>query len=123
MRAPTSIWIWLRIDSGMVQTHQSALACCGVAGLFGVLIGDRDAAVVLLDPRDLGVVADEIADFARERLADHVHAADRLEHGGLEFVEREILQVRHSRDCRMSDRPIGSPGTGAAPSPPPGSLS
>ena len=32
MRAPTSIGSWLRMDSGIVQTHQSALACCGVAG-------------------------------------------------------------------------------------------
>jgi hypothetical protein len=30
---PTSVGIWLSTDSGMVQTHQSALACCGVPGV------------------------------------------------------------------------------------------
>ncbi len=60
---------------------------------FGVDVSDGDAAVVLRDPGHLGVVTDEIADLARERLADHVHAADRLEHGGLQFNQRETPQI------------------------------
>ena len=79
--------IWPSTESGIVQRHQSALAVIGCPPLFGVHIGDGDAPVVLPDRRDLGVVADERSDLARERLGDHVHAADRLEDGGLEFVD------------------------------------
>ena len=89
----TSIGIWLRIDSGMVQTHQSALSCSVDGRICGVHVTDSDAAIVLPDLRHLGIVADDVANFLCERLADHVHAADRLEHRGLEIVSREILQV------------------------------
>jgi ribosomal protein S3 len=59
----------------------------------GVCIGDRDAAVVLLYPRHLGVVLNDVADFSRKRLADRVHAADRLKHRALERMQRKILQI------------------------------
>ena len=99
----------------MVQTHQSAFAVCAAAGAVGVLVSDRHAAVVLRDARHLGVVADEIADFTRECLADHAHAADRLEHRGLEFDARESsADSATARDFKMSDSSIGSPATGAA---------
>ena len=56
------------------------------AGL-GVAISDRDASFILLDLRDLGVVADEVPQFAPERPTDHAHAADRLKDHVLEFIE------------------------------------
>ena len=37
--------------------------------------------------------------------------------------DAKFCRYRHSRDLRMSDRPIGSPATGSALSPPPGLLS
>ena len=68
------------------------------------------------------VVLDKVANLLCECLADHVHAANRLEHRRLEFVEREIRRLRQSWDLKMSDKASGVPGVGAAPSPPPGSL-
>src|SRR6202790_456908 len=70
-------------------------------------VGDRDTAVVLLDPGYLGVVANEVADFLGKRLADHVHAADRLKHRGLEGMQRKVLQVTPEprvQDLRQIDR-------------------
>jgi hypothetical protein len=55
----------------------------------GVLPGDGDALVVLGDLADLGVVGDQALDLLGEGLADHVHAAHRLEHGGLHLVAHE----------------------------------
>ncbi len=63
-------------------------------GRFEIGVGDGDAAVVLLNTRHLGIVTDEVADFFRKSLADHVHAADRLKHRGLKTMPREILQVQ-----------------------------
>ncbi len=63
MRGLTSIGIWLRIESGMVQTHQSAFAICGDARTLAFDIGDGDAAVALLDLRDLRIVADDVAEL------------------------------------------------------------
>ena len=85
----------------MVQTHQSAVAVCVSPGARRVDVVHRDAAIVLRDARHLGIVADEIADLACESLADHVHAADRLEHGGLEIVVGEILQI--APDTRLQN--------------------
>ena len=76
-----------------MQTHQSALACCGVCRILGVCVGDRDAAVVLLYSRHLCVVLNDVADFPGKRFADRVHAADRLKHRGLEGMQRKILQI------------------------------
>src|SRR4051812_1370591 len=59
---------------------------------FGVHIADGDTAIALLNARNLRIVANEIADFPCKRLADHVHAAYRLKHGGLELMQREIPQ-------------------------------
>ena len=52
----------------MVQTHQSALACCIVPGLFDILVADGHALVVLGDLGDLGVVGDQVADLPGEAL-------------------------------------------------------
>lgn len=56
------------------------------AAVRGILPGHTHAVGVLIDPGDLGVVGDGIAKLLRERLADLVHAAHRLEHGGLHLV-------------------------------------
>ena len=76
----------------MVQTHRSAFAYCGVAGALRSDVGDRDAAVVLLDPRHLGVVPNDVADFPGERFADHVHAAYRLKHRALERMRAKLCR-------------------------------
>jgi hypothetical protein len=60
---------------------------------FRVLVGHSDAAVVLLDAGDSGIELDQRANLFGKRAANRIHAADRLEHRGLEFVAREILQV------------------------------
>ena len=55
----------------------------------GVGIGDGDAGLVLVDVGDLGVEGDHLVHLALERLADHAHAAHRLEHGGLHLMVHE----------------------------------
>jgi hypothetical protein len=70
------------IDSGIVHTHQSARA----------VVGDAYPVLVLRDVDDLGVVANQRPQLARERLTDHAHAADRLEHGRLHV---EVLREQH----------------------------
>jgi hypothetical protein len=70
-------------------------------------IRDRDATVVLLYAINLRVVSDDIADFPGKRLADHVHAAYRLKHRGLEVIIRKALQITPDaglEDVRQIDR-------------------
>jgi hypothetical protein len=77
----------------MVQMHQSAFCQLGNGGRFAVHVGNRNTAVILLNPNNLRIIANEITDFPGERLADHVHSADWLEHRGLQFKHCKILQI------------------------------
>ena len=86
------------------------------------LPGHRHALLALRDLRDPGVVGDEVADLAREGVADPAHAADRLEHGGLELIGRERgkaapqprLQDVAEADHLAGDRLGAEPAAGIA---------
>jgi hypothetical protein len=78
-----------------------------LAALVRVLVVDGDTFVVLVDRKDFRIVADQFAYFALERLGDHVHAADRLQHRGLVFVEiadTETAPKPGLHDIRKADR-------------------
>src|ERR1700751_4431622 len=53
---------------------------------FRVLVSNRDAAIVLLAPGYPGIKLDQRATLFGNRAATPIHAADRLEHRGLEFM-------------------------------------
>ena len=77
--APTFMGIWERMVAGMVQTHQSAMRGLRRPAFLGIHIGGGDALGVLLDVGDLAIVFDHAVQRAAEGLADHAHAAHRLE--------------------------------------------
>ena len=75
-------------------------------------VGDRDAGFILVDAGDFYVMRDQVADLLGETTADHVHAADGLEHGGLEIikhVEGEILREAGFVDGGAGER-LGQSG-------------
>ena len=83
MAGLTSTSSWLSTGSGMVQTQYSALASLTVPPRAAIGVGNGHPGAIL---RDLGhghVMGDDIVHMGGEGAADHVHAANRLEHGGL----------------------------------------
>ena len=62
----------------MVHRHQSDFAVSFEPGLSMSSYRDTDSPRVLMDVRDLGVIADQRAELAAEGLADPAHAAHRL---------------------------------------------
>src|SRR5205807_2059518 len=58
-----------------------------------VAVGDLDAGLLEADVDHLAAVADELADLALEALDDLVHAAHRLEEGGLPFEVEGLVEL------------------------------
>ncbi len=58
--------------------------CLAAIGAGGVMRGH--AVLIVVDRCDLSIEADEVADLASEALCDHIHASNRLKHGGEQGV-------------------------------------
>ena len=84
-----------------------------------VLALDRDLVLAVADLRDLGAVADEMAHLALEGLGDLVHAAHRLQHGGLahdvvdgavDATQLGFQQVAEAQRVRFHAGLVAGPG-------------